>query len=88
MNLYTEKDRFKLTNSFPRNYDPLFKRLFDTYLNLASSRTMPNLEDEYINEFVPVFKNELAASFSKSKQYLADLNKNFKPSVETKAKMK
>ena len=88
MNLFVENQRYKISNSFPRNYDPLYKRLFDTYLNLASSKTMPNLETEYINAFVPIFKSELASSFIKSKQYLNDLNKDFKPSADTKAKMK
>ena len=90
MNLFTEKEtgRFKMTTSFPRSFDKLFNRLFDTYLNIPSCQTIPNLEKEFINEFVKLFKGELAASFGKYKQYLLDLNNDYVPSAETKAKLK
>ncbi len=77
MTLYIENDRYKLTNSFPRKFDPLFNRLFATYLNLEYSKTRPNLEVEYISEFASIFKNTIATSFNISKQYLANLNKYF-----------
>ena len=73
MNLFVENQRYKIFNSFPRNYDPLYKRFFDTYLNLTSSKTMPNLGDEFINQFVKIFESELATSFTKSKKYLSDI---------------
>ena len=77
--------------AFPRAYDKIFNTLFDTYLNLPSSKDMPNLENEFIRNLVPLFKQELAdplRGFIKSKQYLQDLNGNYKPSAETKAKMR
>jgi hypothetical protein len=88
MNLFEENGRFRITTSLPRNYSTLYKHLFDSFLNLPSSKALPNLEKEFINEFLPVFKSELAASFRKSETYLTQLNANYKPTSETKAKLK
>ena len=88
MNLFNVNGKYKMTSAFPRSYDGIFSRLFETYLNLPSSQKLPNLEKEYIDELVPLFRNELASSFSKSKQYLNNLHTNYKPSADTKAKMK
>ncbi len=88
MNLFEENGRFRVTNAMPRNYCPLYKQLFDTFLNLPSSKALPNLEKEFIYEFLPIFKSELAASFRKSEAYLTQLNANYKPTSETKAKLK
>jgi hypothetical protein len=84
MNIDKENGKYKIKNSFPRNYDPLFEQLFETYLNITSLKTMPNLEAHYINKFVPVFEKEVSSSFKKSEQYLANLNKNFKSTVKPK----
>ena len=90
MNIFPEKEtgKFKMTSSFPRSYDKLFQRLFDAYLNVSSSKTAPNLEEDFIREFVILFKNELSTSFGKYKQYLIELNSEYIPSSDTKAKLK
>jgi hypothetical protein len=88
MNLFEENGRFRITTSLPRNYTTLYKHLFDTFLNIPSSKALPNLEKEFINEFFPVLKSELAESFSKSETYLTQLNENYKPTSETNAKLK
>ena len=88
MNLFVDNQRYKISYSFPRNYNFLYKLLFDTYLNLESSKKMPNLEEEFINNFFPIFTNELATSFSRSKKYWNCLDKDFRIFVETKTKTK
>ena len=77
MNTYSENGKNKISCSIPRNFDKLFSSLFDTYLNIPSCNEIPDLQTEFINKFVNLFKYELGTSFSKSKNYLADLNKDF-----------
>ena len=48
---------------------------------------LKNLEKEFIIEFLATFKSELAGSFRKSETYLTQLNANYKPTSETKAKL-
>ena len=88
MNSFEENGQFRITTSLPRNYSPLYKPLFETFLNLPSSKALPNLEKEFINKFLAAFKSELAVSFRKSETYLTQLNANYKPTSETKAKLK
>ena len=77
MNTYSENGKNKISSSIPRNFDKLFSSLFETYLNIPSCNEIPDLQTEFINKFVNLFKYELGTSFSKSKNYLADLNKDF-----------
>ena len=65
---------FKSNSSFPRSYDKVFEKFFNTFLNIESCQTMPDLENEWIPQFVQLFRSELAANFSKSEKYLKDLN--------------
>ena len=68
MTLYRENGQYKLTNTFPRNFDSLYNRLFDTYLNWDYSKTRPNLDEDYISKFAFIFENKIASSFNISKQ--------------------
>lgn len=68
-----ENNRFRTTSSFPRNYDRIFSTFFDTYLNIPSCKSMPDLETEWIPKFVGLFRNEMV-NFTKSEKYLNDLN--------------
>jgi checkpoint serine/threonine-protein kinase len=77
MSTYTENNRNKITQSIPRQFDKLYTKLFDTFLNIPSCHELPNLEEDFIRHFVILFKTELGASFSKSKKYLADLNEKY-----------
>ena len=65
---------FKSNSAFPRSYDKVFENFFNTFLNIESCQTMPDLENEWIPQFVQLFRSELAANFSKSEKYLKDLN--------------
>jgi checkpoint serine/threonine-protein kinase len=79
MNTYQDQsqERFRLSDKLPRSYDSLYQKFFDTFLNIPSCTTMPNLEEEWIPGFVSLFRNELALNFSKSEKYLNHLNKFF-----------
>ena len=79
--------RYQITKTFPREYSPIFKRLFDNFLNLESSKPLPCLEKDYIENFLKIFNDKLAASFIESKQYLVDLNKYFDSSSNNTAKL-
>lgn len=74
MNLFSEGNRNKMTSSFDRKYDPIFNELFDTFLNIPSCQEVPNIQNDWIDRFLVLFKKELAANFGKSKDYLKKLN--------------
>jgi checkpoint serine/threonine-protein kinase len=80
MQTYLEGGRFKINSSMPRSYDDIFTQLFDTFLNLPSCEQVPQLQTEWIDKFLVLFKKELAASFLKSRDYLKDLNEAFSAS--------
>ncbi len=90
MKIFREKEtgKLKMTSYFPRSYDKLFHRLFDAYLNVPSKKTLPNLDNDFIQEFEILFKNVLSTSFGKYRQYLIELNSEYIPSSDTKAKLK
>jgi checkpoint serine/threonine-protein kinase len=71
--------RNKFFGSIPRQFDSLFGKLFDSFLNIPSCRELPRLEDEFIAPFLALFETELAhgGSFGKSKKYLDDLNREY-----------
>ena len=77
MKTFVESDRFKITASIPRQFDKLFTKLFDTFLNIPSCNELPNLEEDFINNFVELFKAEFVRSFAKHKKYLSDINDFF-----------
>ena len=72
-----------MSSKFPRKYDALFALLFDTYLNIPSSKTILNLEN-FIFKFEKLFKDELAASFGKYEKYLTNLHNDYVPSADKK----
>ena len=76
MNTYEEAGRFKMSSSFPRSYDKVFNRFFDVFMNVPSCKEMPDLENEWIPQFVSLFKTEIT-NFPKSQKYLKDLNAFF-----------
>ena len=71
------EDRFRISDKLPRGFDSVFQKIFDTFLNIPSCKTMPDLEKDWILEFLSLFHTELALNFSKSENYLKDLNKNY-----------
>ncbi len=77
MKTYNENGRNKTTNVMPRSFDKIFSNLFDTFLNIPSCDEMPDLQKDWISQFVVLFKTELGASFSKHKKYLQELNESF-----------
>lgn len=77
MKTYKEKERNRFVGSFPRGYDKLFEKLFDTYLNVPSCNEFPDIDSNFIEHFKKLFLSELAQSFGKSKQYLAALKEHF-----------
>jgi checkpoint serine/threonine-protein kinase len=79
MTILQENNRNKISEKHPRNFDKLYARFFDTYLNVPSAADLPDLRKEFICEFVTLFKVELATNFDKSKQYLIDLNTKYEP---------
>jgi hypothetical protein len=77
MQTYSSADGLnKISQSMPRNYDKLFDNLFETFLNIPSTKRsdMPNMRQDWIEKFVGLFKKELASSFFKSSKYLKELN--------------
>ena len=72
------EDRFRINDKLPRGFDDVFQKFFDTFLNIPSCKTMPDLEKQWIPEFVNLFRTEFALNFSKSEKYLNELNKNYK----------
>ena len=50
MTLYRENGQYKLTNTFPRNFDSLYNRLFDTYLNWDYSKTTGKYRNQFLGE--------------------------------------
>lgn len=77
MNVYNENGRCRMSKSVPRSYDKLFTQMFDSFLNIPSCHELPDLQTEWINQFVVLFRNELAESFNKSKEYLKKLNQHY-----------
>lgn len=74
-NVVNEKNRNRLNATFPRNYDKIFARMFDCFLNIPDCQHIPEIADEWIPKFVMLFKMELGASFAKFNKYLKDLNR-------------
>jgi checkpoint serine/threonine-protein kinase len=81
MNTFNEQGKNKITQSIPRQFDKLYGKLFETFLNIPSCHELPDLEHDFIRHFVVLFKTELGATFSKSKKYLADLNEKYPASL-------
>jgi checkpoint serine/threonine-protein kinase len=77
MNVFNENERNKIAASFPRKYDKIFSKLFDTYLNIPDCQHIPDLESDWIQSYVALFKNELGNSFCKSSGYLKELSKSY-----------
>jgi hypothetical protein len=48
--------------------------MFETFLNIPDCQNIPDVQIDWIPQFVSLFKTELGASFSKSSKYLKDLN--------------
>lgn len=74
---FTEKDRNRMSLSLPRSYDKIYSNLFDSFLNIPSCKEIPNLEIDWIPEFVRLFKKDLGSSFMKSSKYLSAMNAHF-----------
>lgn len=70
------KDRNAINTSFPRNYDKIFTRMFDTLLNIPDCQSIPDVHKDWIPHFVNLFKMELGTSFAKFSKYLRELNQD------------
>ncbi len=69
--------------SLPRQYDKVFARMFNAFLNITSSRELPDLDADFIKSIKALFANELDVSFRKSDKYLVDLNKYYLDFLKT-----
>jgi checkpoint serine/threonine-protein kinase len=76
--------RNRITTAFPRQYDKIFARMFDSFLNIPSSRELPDLDGDFIANLKVLFEQELNVSFRKSAKYLAELNENYPSSLRNK----
>ncbi len=79
MTTYTANGRNRIPSSVPRQYDELYDRLFDSFLNIASCQELPRLKEDFIKYFSILFKAELdfCGSFRTSAGYLASLSEKY-----------
>ena len=74
LKVLTIKDRNACIDKFPRNFDKIFAKMFDEFLNIPDCQSIPNIEKDWIPYFVNLFKSELGNSFMKFRTYLKELN--------------
>ncbi len=86
LNVHYAKERNSMTSSFPRNYDKVYARMFDAFLNIPDCQSIPDVEKDWIPEFVNLFKMELGTSFYKYAKYLKELNSAPLKGMSQKAK--
>lgn len=74
LNVMQSKGHNIITTSFPRHYDKVYAKMFDTFLNIPDCQNIPDVQSDWIPQFVGLFKSELGASFCKFTKYLKELN--------------